>query len=1487
MDRIAIIGMSCLFPGAPTLADYWANIVSGVDAISEVPHARWDASFYEPDSRAVDRFYCRRGGFIDDIASFDPVTFGVMPKAADAAEPDQLLMLKIGLEALRDAGYQNREFARQRTGVVIGRGNYITAGGARLAQHVRVIPQVLLTLGELFPDLGASALAQVKERLLSQLDYFGPDVAAGMIPNLVASRLANKLDLRGPAFTVDAACASSLIALEHACTALRSGQTDMMMVGGVHVCHDLTFWATFCQLGALSRTGVIRPFSRQADGILAGEGIGMVVLKRLDDAVASGDRIYAVIEGVGSASDGRSGSLIAPSADGQFLALERAWAGLPFAPQAIGLLEAHGTGTPAGDEAELETVARFFGPTRGPAERAVMGSVKSMIGHTMPAAGIAGLIKGALAVHHGVLPPSLHCGEPHPGMDRTCFRVLGEARPWEAERTERIAGVNAFGFGGINAHVVIRGHAMPVMPTHRITSPVPGLPRVMALSADTPGQLLERLAAGQRNTDPGNGACRIAIVDPDSRKLELARKIITAGQPWHGRSDMYFTTGGLAAAGGKVALLFPGIDSSFAPQTEGLAAAFGHPVPEHIHQSHPSDGLLGTALGVLEFNRYLFGILQDLKIQPDAIAGHSIGEWSAMHASGMMIGEGLEDRIGASIAGNAIAFPDVLFLAAGCDVHRMQRAMHGLAEISVSHENCPHQAIACGRKSSIETLASRLRESAVFCEVLPFVSGFHSPLFNEHLGVYREFFGAVGLSTPRTPIWSATTATPYPDHPDAVRDLAIDHLLQPVRFHALIDAMYAAGCRVFIQAGTGSLVGFIGDILKGRPHVALHANQAKRSAVAQLTHMSAALWVEGLAFDAALLGIANALPGARDVPPAAVPERKGKLLALGVPLVQLGAGLDLGTVSTAGSARQLAEQAAHPVQRMVFHTIAEIERATREVSQLFAQHQSGVGSRHAGPTADASRTAQPARAAAAPVPPSGIQRRIRRVLDLDTTIPYVRDHALHPQREGWPIIADRYPVVPMTMEVMLVREAVEETLPGYVVVEVREIQAYRWLMVSTPCNVDIVVQSLGTHLLQVDIEGYFRAQVEIAAAYAAPAAPHAEEPLAGHRETAISAQALYQDNWMFHGPAYQGVERFLGIGSNGIDGDIRVPDGKGALLDNMGQLAGYWVMEQPDNCLAMPIGVGKIRFHGPDPLPGQRVTNQVRVRQLDADTCITDHVLRDVDGKASISIEGWATRRYRMDRSMWANSRQLPISRFSQPLTDGVMVFNDVHDTAIMRDHLACRYLSQPEVLVYEQLPPRRKRQWLSGRVAAKDAVRDFLASSQGVLRVFPKEIRIENDAAGAPRVVAHVTNTVPSHLRLSIAHKAGIAVALASDGAVGVDVEVIEPRPDSFVAMVCSEAEWRLLDGDDQDTAVTRAWVAKEAVAKSLEIGMGANLRSLVVEAVDGPRVKIGRHWVHTARVGQHIVGWTQEHDAVGTTIRAPVLRTQEGIAHQEKQGS
>src|SRR5215217_523964 len=436
---VAIVGMSCIFPGAADVETFWKNIVNKVDATQVVPADRMDGVHFESGA-GVDRFYCNRGGFIPDF-EFDPAQFGILPVAVEGTEPDHLLTLSLVHRALEDAGVFASQASLDKTGIIIGKGNYAGPCATRAIEIVRTGEQIASGLKDLMPHLADEEIEKVKKEYQLRKGRFGADTAMGLIPNLVASLVANRLNLGGVAYTLDAACASSLIAVDHAVQELDSGRCNMVIAGGVHVGQNAAFWSIFTQLGALSKRGKITPFDSGADGLLIGEGCGFVVLKRLEDAVANGDKIYAVLKGVGVSSDGSGTSVMSPSVKGQLKAIEQAWANSGMAASDIGYIEAHGTGTPLGDKTELETLLKFFG--NDPAlPRAGMGTVKSNIGHAMPASGIAGLIKTSLALYHGILPPTLHCDEPLGQMKETRFEAVQNASDWAASGLPRVAGVN-------------------------------------------------------------------------------------------------------------------------------------------------------------------------------------------------------------------------------------------------------------------------------------------------------------------------------------------------------------------------------------------------------------------------------------------------------------------------------------------------------------------------------------------------------------------------------------------------------------------------------------------------------------------------------------------------------------------------------------------------------------------------------------------------------------------------------------------------------------------------------------------------------------------------------------------------------------------------------------------------------------------------------------------------------------------------------------
>ncbi len=1389
-EPIAIIGMACIFPGAANLSSYWDNIQKGVDAISEVPPARLASVFFDPDSTAPNRFYCRRGGFVDDYVDFDPLAYGVMPKAAQGADPDQLLSLRVGTEALRDAGLLDTDFNRQKTGVILGRGNYLSAGTLRLEQHVRLVQQTLQNLKELIPDITPGQLEQVHRQISAQLTDYGPDTAVGLVPNLVASRLANRLDLKGPAYTVDAACASTLLAVEQSCQSLRRGETDLMVAGGLHFTHDLTFWSIFCQLGAFSRTDSIRPMSANADGILAGEGIGIVVLKRLRDAVADGNRIYAVIKGVACASDGRGSSLMAPSVSGQLLALQRSWEQTAIDKNALGLIEAHGTGTPAGDVAELETLQRFFGAaSAGESPRAGLGSVKSMIGHTMAAAGAAGLIKAALSVYQGVLPMSLHAQQPNPLLEKTRFRLLAKTEPWQCKREQRIAAVNAFGFGGINAHLILSGHSSTSDSVTDAVVPIanggkrPAVDElrvinkcnVLRLSANSQAALLEKLARRDLTTN-SNDTWRVAILSPTEKRLELAKTIIEKGVTWPGRQQIYFSAKRLLKTG-KLAFLFPGVDSTFDPQVEDVARHFGLVLPEHCEKLNPFDDLMNVGIGLIGLNGLLHQVLSKMGIYPDAMAGHSVGEWSAMAACGYLRLD-LLIQICGCLHPDFLQLPNVRFLAVACGKDKLKGLYEDIDNLYISHENCHHQVIFCSTEASIKQFSGRLRENNIIAQVLPIISGFHSPLVAESARPFIDFFDKVPMQAPRTTLWSANSARPFPVAMAKVRGLVREHIVDTVRFRELIDNMYKEGFRAFIQVGFGSLTGFVGDTLREKPHVCVAANTNKRSGLEQLTHLAAALWVEGYEPDFHALGITTGMAD-RGIAQSAITSvantANGKMkLQLGVPLIKLTPvdGLSASTSASLNSSafapkkaheNATAQAPLHPFDQLFQQTLEDVRLAGEEVERVWHSYrQTGtaeVASQHH------SVAQKPKSAEFVPV-----KKILKRRLDIYQDLGYVMDHCFYREKEDWPVVEDRNPVIPLTMELNLMRDAVQQVIPHKKVISLEKVHAFNWLRVSKPTDIDIEVNHLRSGSAEVCIQGYAKALAILDDDYPATLEARAVE-YENPRPAPVEAAQLYSERWMFHGPAYQAVTKLGPIADNGIQGRLKVPQGNGALLDNMGQLAGYWVMEQKNNCLAMPVGIEKVTFCCPDPALGQEFLCHVVVRELASDRCISDMELVDDQGRVAVKIDGWTTRRFPMNQHIWLRSRRVEKSTLSQVSERGYVVFHDVYDAAITRDYFAKRYLNQPELDEYDKVPPRHRRQWLNGRIAAKDAIRSYYWQRHGRFDFYPKEIRICNDHSGRPVAFGHVSDTYDGSLYIFITHTDNLTIAMAHDEPVQIDI--------------------------------------------------------------------------------------------------------------------
>ena len=463
---VAIVGVGAILPDAPDADAFWRNITGGVYSISDVDPARWDpALYYDPDPKASERTYSKIGGWVRDW-DWNPLGWKlpIPPKVSEAMDDAHKWAVACTRMALMDAGWPARELNLDRTAVIIG--NAISGEQHYLTTLRIMFPELARELErtEGFAALPADVRATIERELRSRIEDWLPgiteDTMPGELGNCIAGRIANLFNLHGPNFTTDAACASALAAMDATVEGLLTHEFDVAITGGIDRNMGANSFVKFCAIGALSPTGT-RPYADGADGFVMGEGGALFVVKRVADAVHDGDKIYAVVRGVGSASDGRGKGITAPNPVGQRLSVERAWQNAGLSPADCSLIEGHGTSTRVGDAVELGALADAFAGSQIAPGSIALGSVKSNIGHLKAAAGAAGLLKATLALHNKLLPPSLNFERPNPNLDWSTspFAVNTELRDWDiAPDHTRIAGVSAFGFGGTNFHVVLEEH---------------------------------------------------------------------------------------------------------------------------------------------------------------------------------------------------------------------------------------------------------------------------------------------------------------------------------------------------------------------------------------------------------------------------------------------------------------------------------------------------------------------------------------------------------------------------------------------------------------------------------------------------------------------------------------------------------------------------------------------------------------------------------------------------------------------------------------------------------------------------------------------------------------------------------------------------------------------------------------------------------------------------------------------------------------------
>jgi acyl transferase domain-containing protein/NAD(P)H-dependent flavin oxidoreductase YrpB (nitropropane dioxygenase family)/acyl carrier protein len=871
-EPVAIVGMACVYPGSPDLESFWTNIVEGGDFIREVPEERWSAAAYwQPAPASPGKTPSKWGGFVDELP-FDPVEFGIPPASVAAVEPAQLMALETARKALVDAGYVDRWFDREKTAVIFG-----TEGGMELSQQYSFRNLYTHYMGAELPAALAESLPVLTE-----------DSFAGVLGNVIAGRIANRLGLGGVNYAVDSACASSLTAIELGVKELRGGSSDMVLAGGADFHNGITDFLMFASVGALSAKGRCRPFDNQADGIALGEGVGVLVMKRLSDAERDGDRIYAVIDAVAGSSDGKALGLTAPRREGQRRALDRAYWQAGVLPAEIGLMEAHGTGTVVGDRTELETLTDVFTAGGAIPGQTQLGSVKSQIGHTKCAAGIAGVIKVAKALHHRVLPATQQITTPNAAFhgSESPFRLSRKATPWVATDNEKPrAAVSAFGFGGTNFHAVLSAHAARGNENGAVAFPAElfafrGVDRTAAeatlvslqrflAESDAPLQMRDLAHTAWAAKD---GPVQVAFVAKDRNDLSRSIAAALAGSG-DGAIHRRATSGLKADGPAGVAALFGGQGSQYPNMLADLfvyfpgwlqdllaegetvlpalypPTAYDEPTRQSQERALADTRNAQPALGLVEFAAFRW--LARLGLRPDMAAGHSYGELVALASAGafdfadlMRLSRARARAMAGSVTGDA-----GLMAAIRLDAGALEPLLADFPTVVIANRNSPIQSVIAGPTPDVRAACAFLTKQSVGLKVLDTDRAFHSPLMAKSRQRFAEALAVQTFAKPQWPVYTNVNAGPH-GSAEEIRATLAQHLVSPVMFTEEVERMYADGARVFIDFGPRQvLAGLVGRILKDRPHSIVAVDQPDKG-LSGLLDAAARLAVTLPGFDA-------------------------------------------------------------------------------------------------------------------------------------------------------------------------------------------------------------------------------------------------------------------------------------------------------------------------------------------------------------------------------------------------------------------------------------------------------------------------------------------------------------------------------------------------------------------------------------------------------------------------------------------------------------
>lgn len=777
-EPIAIIGLDCRFPGGIEDEDgYWHVLSQGINCISEIPADRWQIEkYYDPDPAKPGKMYTRHGGFLEGVDQFEPQIFGITPLEASTMDPQQRLLLEVSYSALERAGYSPDSLKGSKTGVFVG---------------------------ICFDDYAKVSLG-------SNLDKIEAFTSLGNSKSVAVGRISHIFGFQGPALSLDTSCSSSLLAIHLACQSLRQRESDLALAGGVNLMLAPDVSIGFCKLRALSETGQCRTFDAAADGYVRGEGCGLVVLKRLSDALSSGDNILALVRGSAANNDGHSNGLTAPNGLAQEQVISQALNNARVQPSEIQYVEAHGTGTVLGDPIEVMALAQALGQRRSKENPLFIGSVKTNFGHLEGAAGVAALIKVVLSLQHRAIPPHLHFQTPNPYIpwDRIPFAVPTELTPWPENHCPRLAGVSSFGMSGTNVHVVLE-EAPASLP-----SPESVAPQLLVLSARCSSSL-ERSAvhlANHLKANPTINLADVAYTLSCGRKSFPVRRAFLASN-WHeavtqlsAGHDSFRVSAGQDS---RLAFLFSGqgtqtvnmglelyrqhevfrrevdlcsqillpvlgfdLRSLLYPQGDTRAAAI------QLTQT----ALAQPALFVIEYA--LSQLWFSWGIRPQAALGHSLGEYVAACLAGVF---SLEDALllVALRGGLMQEMPMGKMLAVAlpeADVASLISGITGGDSLSLAAVNAPSQCVVSGPEEIISTLLDRCSQAAITCRLLNTSHAFHSSMMDPILEKFRDHVASIQLSTPQLPYISNVTGQWITPEQACNPDYWAVHLRSCVRF---------------------------------------------------------------------------------------------------------------------------------------------------------------------------------------------------------------------------------------------------------------------------------------------------------------------------------------------------------------------------------------------------------------------------------------------------------------------------------------------------------------------------------------------------------------------------------------------------------------------------------------------------------------------------------------------------------------------------------